>query len=112
MTSRRMPRDRLGHADGVFALEVGQELHAEADVALLVGGDVRHALAEGRQLVAFLQVAADEVLAGLGERGLDHDVVERHRRRELGGRAVGAQLVGHPVEAVEDLAEARGQLRA
>ena len=75
-------------------------------MALLVGGDVLHALAERGQLVAFLQVAADEVLAGLRERGLDHDVVERHRRRELRGRAVGAQLVGHRVEAVEDLAKA------
>ena len=40
--------------------------------------------AERRQLVAFLEVAADEVLARLRERRLDHDVVERHRRRELG----------------------------
>ncbi len=48
---------------------------------------------------------------GLGERGLDDDVVERDRRGELGRRAVGAQLVGHPVEAVEDLAKAGRQLR-
>ena len=79
-------------------------------MALLVGGDVLHALAERGQLVALLQVAADEVLAGLGERRLDHDVVERHRGGELGGRVVGAQLVGHAVEAIEDLAEAGGQL--
>ena len=50
------------------------------------------------------------MLAGLGERRLDHDVVERDRGGEL-GRAVGAQLVGHRVEAVEDLAKAGRQLR-
>ncbi len=50
------------------------------------------------------------MLAGLGERGLDHDVVERDRRGQLGARAVGAQLVGHDVQAVEDLAEAGGEL--
>jgi hypothetical protein len=37
--------------------------------------------------------------------------VERHRRGQLRGRAVCAQLVGHAVEAVEDLAEAGRQLR-
>ncbi len=49
-----------------------------------------HALAERRQLVALLEVAADEVLARLGQRRLDHDVVERHRRARAGpgsGRA-------------------------
>jgi hypothetical protein len=51
------------------------------------------------------------VLAGLGERGLDHEVVERHRGGELGRRAVAAQLVGHPVEALEDLPVAPGDLR-
>jgi hypothetical protein len=105
------PGDRLGDAHGVFAVEIGEELDPEADVSLLVGGDVRHPLAEGRELVALLQIAADEVLPGLGERCLDDDVVERHGGGQLGGRAVGAQLVGHRVQAVEDLAEAGGQLR-
>ena len=55
---------RPGDPDRVFALEVGQQLDPEADVALLVGGDVLHPFAEGGELVAFLQVAADEVLPG------------------------------------------------
>ena len=104
--------DRLGHADGVFAVQVGQQLHAEADVALLVGGDVLHALAERRQLVALFEVAADEVLARLGERRLDHDVVERHRRGELGGGAVGAQLVGHPCPGGRRSCETRASAAA
>jgi hypothetical protein len=45
--------------------------------------------AEGGQLVAFLEVAADEVLARLGQGRLDHDVVKGHRRGEFGGRAIG-----------------------
>ncbi len=100
-----------GHAHGVFAIEVAQQLDAEADVALLVGRDVLHALAEGGQLLALFEVAADEVLPGLCERGLDHHVVERDGRGQLRGRAVLAQLVGHRVEAVEDLAEAGAELR-
>ena len=50
------------------------------------------------------------MLPGLGERGLDDDVVERHRLGELGLRVVAAQLVGHPVQAAEDLAVAPGDL--
>ena len=38
-------------------------------------------------------------------------MVERHGGSQLGRGAVGAQLVGHRVEAVEDLAEADGELR-
>ena len=74
-------------------------------MALLVLGDVLHALAEPGEQVAVLEVAGDEVLAGLGERGLDDDVVERDRLGELGNRAVAPQLVGHALEPVEDLAK-------
>ena len=52
------------------------------------------------------------MLARLGERGLDDDVVERDRLGELGDRAVAPQLVGHALEPVEDLDEAPGELRA
>ena len=52
----------------------------------------------------------DEVLAGLGQRRLDDQVVEGDRLREVRQRAVAAQLVGHPVEAVEDLAVAPAQV--
>ena len=48
---------------------------------------------------------------GLRERRLDDHVVERDRLAELGQRAVAAQLVGHPVEPVEDLAVAPVELR-
>jgi hypothetical protein len=111
------PRDdlvqRLG--DGVDALwvlsrEVVQQLDSEADVALLVERDLLHAGTEGGQDVALLQVALDEVLAGLGERGLDDQVVEEDRLGQLGARAVPAQLVGHGVEPLEHHAEAPGQL--
>ncbi len=46
--------DRLGHPDRVFAVEVGQQLDAEANVALLVCGDVLDPLAERGQRVALL----------------------------------------------------------
>jgi hypothetical protein len=66
---------------------------------------------EGRQQVALLQVAADHVLTRLGQRRLDDDVVERDRRGELWLGAVAAQLRCHRVQALEDLAKARRQLR-
>jgi hypothetical protein len=46
------------------------------------------------------------VLSRLGQRGLDDEVVERHGCGELGLGPVAAQLVGHPVQAAEDLAVA------
>ena len=103
--------DRVGHLR-VLEREVAQELHPEADVALLVLGDVVHPGAERRQQVVALQVGLDEVLARLGERRLDDDVVHRHRLRELRARAVAPQLVGDPVEVLEGLDEAVGQLAA
>jgi hypothetical protein len=51
------------------------------------------------------------VLAGLGEAALDDQVVEGDRLRVLRQRAVLAQFVGHPVEAVEDAAVAPVELR-
>ena len=68
-------------------------------------------VAEAGQQVARRQVVGDEVLAGLGERRLDDEVVHRHRLRELGARAVAAQLVDHAVEHLERLHEAPGELR-
>ena len=50
------------------------------------------------------------MLARLRERRLDHHVVERHGRRQLRGRAIAPQLVGHRVEPVEDLHEAPREL--
>jgi hypothetical protein len=80
-------------------------------MALLVQRYVRHPGAEARKDLALLEVALDEVLARLRERGLDHDVVERDALGELGARAIAAQLVGHLVEPLEHLPEAPGQLR-
>ena len=95
---------------GFVAVEVGEELDAEGDVALLVDRDVAHPLAEAGQQVQALERRLDQVLAGLGERALDDDVVERHGLGERPRRVVGAQLVGHPVQAAEDLAVAPGEL--
>ncbi len=50
------------------------------------------------------------MLARLGERGLDDQVVERDGGGELRPGAVAAQLVGHTVEAGEDLLEAPAEL--
>ena len=47
---------------------------------------------------------------GLGERRLDHDVVERDRSGQTRQRRVLAQLVRHPVEPVEHLPEAPREL--
>ena len=80
-------------------------------MALLVERDVAHPAAEAGEQVALRQVVLDEVLAGLGERRLDDDVVERHRLGELRPRAVAAQLAGVAVEQLERLHEAPGQLR-
>ena len=60
---------RVGRCD------VGQELHAEGDVPLLVLGDAIHSLAEPGEQVSLVQIGGDEVLAGLRQRRLDHDVV-------------------------------------
>ena len=103
-------RDRVRHLR-VLAPEVGEQLHAEADVALLVVGDVAHPGAERGQDVAPREVVLDEVLAGLREGGLDDDVVERHALGELGPRPVAAQLVGVAVEVLERAPEAVRQLR-
>ena len=112
------PRDHLAQhlrhgrlAARVLAAEVGEQLDAEADVALLVERDVHHPGAEAGQQVAVLEVAGDEVLAGLGERRLDDHVVERHRGGETRQRGVLLELDGHAVEPVEDLHEAPRQLR-
>ena len=90
----------------VGLVEVGQQPHAERDVALLVERDVAHPLAEAGHEVERLERRLDDVLAGLGERPLDDDVVQRHRLGELARRAVAAQLVGHRVEAAKELAMA------
>ena len=50
------------------------------------------------------------MLPGLGERRLDHDVVERDRGGQARQRRVRAQLVRHPVEPVEHLPEAPREL--
>src|SRR5437588_410678 len=96
-----------GSSGGPGSVSIG----IPAERSLVVSRDVLHALAEGRQLLAFLQIAANEVLSRLRERGLDQEVVERHRGRQLAAGAVGAQLIGHRVETVEDPAEAHCQLR-
>ncbi len=118
---RHEHRDHLGErvaqqvGDGVLALgvlaaEVGEHLHAEADVALLVQGHVRHPSPEAGQPLVLVQVGVDEVLARLGERRLHEDVVHRDRGGQVGLRLVPPQRVGDPVEPLEGLAEAPGQL--
>ena len=87
-----------------------QQLDAEADVALLVLGDVDHALAEAGQQLALREVVLDVVLAGLGERRLDDEVVHRHGARERGARAVAAQDVGDLVEQRERPSKAPREL--
>ena len=79
-------------------------------MALLVEGDVPHPRPEAGQDVVALEVVLDHVLAGLGQAGLDDDVVERDRGRELRPRVVRAQLAGHAAQAREDLAVAPRQL--
>src|SRR5205807_1424967 len=96
----------------IFGDQVGEQLDPEADVALLVEGHVAHALAEAGQDVLALQVALDEVLPRLGQRGLDDQVVQGDRRRQLGPGPVAAQLLAHAVKPGEGLAEAPGQLGA
>ena len=86
-----------------LAEALGQHLDAEADVALLVAGDVVHALAEPGHRAGLVEEVLDEVLPGLGEGRLDDHVVEGDGLRELGERAVVAELLAHPVEAVEDV---------
>ncbi len=100
-----------GLALRILADQVGDQLHAEGDVALLVAGDVGNALPQPWQQAALGQRLVDEVLAGLSQRRLDHDVVERDRLGELGPRAVAAQLVGHLVQPPEHLAKSPGEPR-
>ena len=52
---------------GVGLDRVGEEAHAEGDVAMLVAGDVGEALDEAGQGALALVVVDDEVLAGEGE---------------------------------------------
>ncbi|HWT24779.1 MAG TPA: hypothetical protein VN213_14840 [Solirubrobacteraceae bacterium] len=106
---------QLGHRGGHVRIrrgEVAQQLDAEPDVALLVVGDVPHARAEGGQHPAPREVPLDHLLAGLGERRLDDQVVERHGLRELRRRAVPPQLARVLVEQLEGPQEAPGQLGA
>ena len=77
---------------------------------MLVERDVAHPLAEARHEVERLKRRLDDVLARLGERPLDDDVVERQRLGELARRAIGAQLGGHGVEPPEELAMTPGEL--
>jgi hypothetical protein len=51
---------------GVLRVQLGEEPHAEGDVALLVLRDLVHPLPEARQEVELLERALDHVLAGLG----------------------------------------------
>jgi hypothetical protein len=102
--------DGVGHGRAVLGVQVGEQLDPEGDVALLVLGDVVHPRPEARQHVHPLEGVLDEVLGGLGERGLHHQVVERHRPGELQRAGVGPQLAGHPVQPAEDLAVAPGEL--
>src|ERR687896_959848 len=95
----------------VAAAEVGQQLHAEADVPLLVGRHSLHAGAEAGKEVALLEVARDEVLAGLGERRLDDDVIERDRRRQVGARGLAAQPRAHRSGATEPLGKPPREVR-
>ncbi len=57
------------------------------------------------------QVARDEVLAGLRERRLDQQVVERDRRGEVRAGRPAAQLRAHRLEPPEHLLEAPGEPR-
>src|SRR5581483_4057653 len=109
--------DRVGHDlaqeldhRGLALLRGGehlaQRLDAEADVALLVAGDVPHSLAERRHRARLREVVLVEVLAGLGQGRLDDHVIERDRLGELGQGAVARQLLAHAVEPVEDVAVA------
>ena len=103
--------DRVLRLDGSGFVEVGEQPHAERDVALLVERDVADALAEAGHEVERLERRLDDVLAGLRERPLDDDVVERHRLGELARRMVAAQLGGHRVEAAKELAMTPRELR-
>src|SRR5581483_5224715 len=48
--------------------------------------------------------------AGLGQGGLDHQVVERDRLRELGPGPVAAKLGGYPVKRSEYMPKSPGQV--
>ena len=61
--------------------------------------------------IALLQVARDEVLAGLRERRLDQQVVERDRGGEVRAGRPAAQFRAHRLEPAEHLAEAPGEPR-
>jgi hypothetical protein len=86
-------------------------LTPKRDVPLLVAGDVPDPLAESGQQVAASQPLLDEVLARLGQRRLDHEVIKRDRLRQLRPRVVAPELVGHPVQPLEHLPEAPRQSR-
>jgi hypothetical protein len=79
-------------------------------VALLVLRDVLHPRAEAGHDAALGEVALDEVLARLGERRLDDEVVHADRRGEVRARLVLAQPVRHLVELLERAPEAPRQL--
>src|SRR3712207_9232955 len=67
-------------------------------------------LFRSREDAAVLEVALDEVLTGLCERGLHDQVVHRDRGGEVRLRAVAAQVVGDLVEVLEGLSEAPREL--
>ena len=94
-----------------FLEELREHLDAEADVALFVAGDVRHPLAEAGHRAGVGEVVLDEMLPRLRQGRLDDHVVERDRAGEVRQRAVAPQVVGHPVEAVEDVPIAPAELR-
>ena len=100
--------DRLAVAR-VAPRHVAQEARAEGDVAVLVAGDVREALHEGRQRPLLLVVVDDEVLAGEGEHPLDDHVVDRHELdRALEVLGLARQAVGAALELlVEEVVELR-----
>ena len=91
--------------------QFGEDFDAEADVALLVAGDVHHPGAEPGHRLLLGEEVLDEVLARLGEAALDDQVVERDRLRVLRQRGVVAQFDRHPVEPIEDAEVAPVQLR-
>ena len=95
---------RLGH-------DLREHLDPEADMALFVAGDVAHAFGEAGHRSVFGEEVLDEVLARLGQRAFDHQVVERHRLGVLRQRAVGPEFVGHAVQSVEHPAVAPAELR-